>query len=92
MSTAYVYHPHDKEDKLERNQVVELDITLWAGGIIFDAGESMRLEVKGVPTVQPEFDGQEERLKNFNVGRHVLHTGGEHKSVLCVPLSDSTRG
>lgn len=87
MSEGYVYHPHDTEEKLQKNQVVELNITIWAGGIIFDKGESMRLEVKGVPTIQPEFEGQAERRKNHNVGRHVIHTGGQYKSALYVPLS-----
>jgi uncharacterized protein len=87
LSEGYVYHPHDREEKLQRNEVVELDIMIWPGGIIFDPGESMRLEIKGVPTVQPEFDGQEERLRNYNVGRHVIHTGGKYASVLSVPLS-----
>lgn len=87
LSEGYVYHPHDREDKLQRNQIVELDITIWPGGIIFDPGESMRLEIKGVATIKPEWDGQFERTKNYNVGRHVIHTGGQYKSALYVPLS-----
>lgn len=87
MSEGYVYHPHDRVDKLQRNQIVELDITIWPGGIIFDPGESLRLEIKGVPTIQPEFDGQVERTRNHNVGRHIIHTGGQYRSALHAYLS-----
>jgi uncharacterized protein len=85
MSDAYVYHPYNDNRKLEHHEVVELDIGLWPGGIIFDAGESMRLEIKGVRPILPEFVGLGD--KNYNRGTHVLHTGGEHASYLYVSLS-----
>ncbi|KAL2205684.1 alpha/beta-hydrolase [Sarocladium strictum] len=91
MSEAYIYHPHDHEEKLDKNQIVELNITIWPGGMIFDKGESMRLEIKGVPTIRPEFEGQVERMKNYNIGRHIIHTGGQHQSALYVPLSTQSR-
>ena len=47
MSDAYVYHPHTRKQLIAAGEVVELDISLWPGGMVFDAGESMRLEVKG---------------------------------------------
>lgn len=87
LSEGYVYHPHDHEEKLQKNQIVELDIGIWPGGIIFDPGESLRLEVKGFTTVHIEFDGQAERTKNHNIGRHVIHTGGQYRSSLRVALS-----
>ncbi|KAI4934951.1 hypothetical protein J4E86_011393 [Alternaria arbusti] len=43
MGPAYVYHPHTATQPLRRDQVVELEISLWPGGLIFDAGESMSL-------------------------------------------------
>lgn len=88
LSKAYVWHPHDKEEKLEPNQVVKLDITIWAGGMIFDQGESMRLDVLGHEPRIPEFEDLDKQLKNFNVGRHVVYTGGKYPSSLYVALSE----
>ncbi|KAF5580074.1 acylase diesterase [Fusarium pseudoanthophilum] len=86
MGPAYVYHPHTATQPLRRDQIVELDISLWPGGIIFDAGESMRLEFAGQGQVLQDFDGVNEHLVNYNVGRHRLHTGGGYESQFLVNL------
>lgn len=88
MSKAYVWHPHNKEEKFESNKIVKLDISLWAGGMIFDAGESMRLDILGHEPRIPEFDGLDKMLKNFNVGRHQVYTGGKYPSSLLIALSE----
>lgn len=87
MGPTYVYHPHDVQKPLSQGEVVELEISLWAGGMIFDAGESMSLEIKGRLPIVPEFTGLDKRMVNYNVGRHRLHTGGNYKSHLIVNLS-----
>lgn len=86
MGPAYVYHPHTAPQALHRGEVVELEISLWAGGMIFDAGESMRLELKGRLPIVPEFEGLDKRIVNHNVGRHRLHTGGRYESQFLVNL------
>lgn len=86
MGPAYVYHPHTATQPLRRDQAVELEISLWPGGIIFDAGESMRLEFAGRVQILQDFDGVKEHLVNHNVGRHRLHTGGRHESHFLVNL------
>jgi uncharacterized protein len=88
LSKAYVWHPHDKEEKLELNQIVKLEISLWPGGMIFEQGESMRLDVLGHEPRIPEFEGLDRQLRNFNVGRHMVHTGGKYPSSLYVALSE----
>ncbi|GIZ45817.1 hypothetical protein CKM354_000896800 [Cercospora kikuchii] len=91
MGPAYVYHPHTSEQKLAKGEIVELEISLWPGGIVFDAGESMGLEVKGRHPILPEFEGLEKKIVNFNVGRHKLHTGGKFDSQLLVSLRRGER-
>ncbi|KAI8300733.1 hypothetical protein K4K59_001390 [Colletotrichum sp. SAR11_240] len=86
MGPAYVHHPHTAPQALRRGEVVELEISLWSGGMIFDAGESMRLEVKGRLPIVPEFEGLDKRMVNYNVGRHRLHTGGKYESQFLVNL------
>lgn len=90
MGPAYVYHPHDASQLLSRGEVVGLEISLWAGGMVFDAGESMSLEFKGRLPIVPEFLGLEKQMVNYNVGRHRLHTGGRYDSQFIVNLSRSS--
>ncbi|KAH7114915.1 Alpha/Beta hydrolase protein [Dactylonectria macrodidyma] len=89
LSGLYLWHPHDKEEKIPAGTVVPLDIGLWAGGMIFDAGESLMLHIKGSLPIEKEFDELEGRIVNHNVGKHTVHTGKDHPSSLKVYLSQS---
>lgn len=89
MSDAYVYHSHTSKQPLTPGEVVEMDISLWPGGIVFDADESLCLEVKGRHPILPEFAGLDEKIVNYNVGRHEVHTGGKAASFLYVALKQS---
>ncbi|KAJ5701960.1 hypothetical protein N7488_009508 [Penicillium malachiteum] len=82
-----LFFPHDKSEKVPPGQVVELKIPIWAGGIVFDEGESLRLEIKGHDPILPEYPALRKGPKNLNKGRHVVHTGGEFLSTLTVPLT-----
>ncbi|KAK2032979.1 alpha/beta-hydrolase [Colletotrichum zoysiae] len=86
MGPAYVFHPHKDTEPLRRGEVVELEISLWPGGIIFDAGESMRLDFAGQVQILQDFEGIDKHLVNYNVGRHRLHTGGGYESQFLVNL------
>ncbi|KAF5014889.1 hypothetical protein F66182_13971, partial [Fusarium sp. NRRL 66182] len=33
------YHPHDREEKVQKGEIVKLEIALWPMGIHFEAGE-----------------------------------------------------
>lgn len=90
MTDLYVYHPHTRRQPLSSGEIVELDISLWPGGMIFDAGEAMRLEVKGRLPILPEFDGLDKDFKNFNKGKHTVHSGADRSSRLIVNLRTAT--
>ncbi|GKT86480.1 X-Pro dipeptidyl-peptidase C-terminal non-catalytic domain-containing protein [Colletotrichum tofieldiae] len=49
MHPHWPFHPHEKEEKITPGEVVRLDIGIWALGIEFEAGESVR-----VVTIRPE--------------------------------------
>lgn len=87
LSPLYVWHPHTHEDKVPPGKVVELDIGLWPGGMIFDAGESLMLQIKGSLPIELEFQELEGDIVNHNVGRHTVHTGKAYPSSLKVYLS-----
>ncbi|KAH6951211.1 Alpha/Beta hydrolase protein [Ilyonectria sp. MPI-CAGE-AT-0026] len=84
---AELWFPHDKSDKVPRGEVVKLEIPIWPGGIAFEAGESIRLEIKGHDPLFPEHAPLYRLPKNQNKGRHVVHTGGEHRASLLLPLA-----
>ncbi|KAL4808584.1 alpha/beta-hydrolase [Aspergillus unguis] len=87
---ADVWHPHDSEDKVSPGTIVRLEIPLWPSGMIFQAGEALRLEIKGRDGILPEFPALDRVPTNLNRGRHVVHCGPEHPSSIIVPLVDSS--
>lgn len=87
LAPATAWHPHDSEDKVVPGQIVRLDIPLLPSGIIFEAGESIRLEVKGHEVTLPEFPALHRVPENLNLGRHVIHSGPEHKSSITLSLA-----
>lgn len=82
-----LFFQHDKSQKVPPGQVVELKIPIWAGGIVFEEGESLRLEIKGHDPILPEFPPMRTGPKNLNTGQHVVYTGGKFPSTLIVPLT-----
>ena len=84
---ANVWHPHDSEDKIPPGQIVCLEIPLWPSGVIFQPGESIRLEVKGHEVNLPEFPVLDRVPVNLNQGRHVIYSGAAHPSSIILPLS-----
>ncbi|KAI5363911.1 putative xaa-Pro dipeptidyl-peptidase-like domain, cocE/Serine esterase, alpha/Beta hydrolase [Septoria linicola] len=91
MGPAYVHHPHTSRQPLSPGEIVELEISLWPGGIVFDAGEAMRLEIKGKHPILPEFEGLDKKIVNHNEGKHKLYTGGKYESSLLVSLRRGER-
>ncbi|MCL6251573.1 CocE/NonD family hydrolase [Altererythrobacter sp. KTW20L] len=82
-------HLHTREDLLEPGQVVPVEIEFWPFSTRFEAGESLRLVVAGADIYRREegamlpFPMHEDTR---NKGAHVFHTGGEHDSVLRLPI------
>jgi uncharacterized protein len=87
LAPAVAWHPHDSEDKIPPGQVICLDIPLWPSGIIFEAGESIRLEIKGHEVTLPEFPALDRVPENLNRGKHVVHTGPEYPSSIVLSLA-----
>jgi predicted acyl esterase len=87
LAPAVAWHPHYKEDKITPGQIVCLDIPLWPSGIIFESGESIRLEIKGHEVTLPEFPALDRVPGNLNRGKHVVHTGPEHPSLIVLSLA-----
>lgn len=80
-----IWYPHDKEEKVPPGETVELEIGIWPGGIVFDEGESIRLEIKGHDPIQPDYAPLRRNIPNLNVGKHHVHTGGNFVGEIIFP-------
>ncbi|ETS85194.1 hypothetical protein PFICI_03219 [Pestalotiopsis fici W106-1] len=81
-----LWYPHYESQKVTPGDVVELDIAIWPGGIVFEQGESLRFEIKGHDPILPEYPPLFKSLTNLNVGKHKIHTGPKFKSSVTLPL------
>jgi hypothetical protein len=81
-----VWHPHDKQEKVPPADIVDLEIGIWPGGMVFAEGESIRLEIKGHDPILPEYGPLKRNIPNLNVGKHYLHTGGNSTCEIILSL------
>ncbi|KAJ9502693.1 hypothetical protein H2202_001815 [Exophiala xenobiotica] len=93
LAPALAWSSHETEEKIPPGQIGCLDIPLWPSGIIFESGESIRLEIKGHEVTLPEFPALDRVPTNLNRGKHVVHSGPEYPSsiVLSLASGDSVR-
>ncbi|OQU98957.1 hypothetical protein CLAIMM_04666 [Cladophialophora immunda] len=84
-----LWFPYDREEKVLPGDIVELDIAIWPAGMALEAGESIRLEIKGHDHHLHEFEGVWEALTNLNKGVHTVHTGPKTPSQILLPLIES---
>jgi predicted acyl esterase len=84
---AIPWHPHTREEKVPPGTIVPVEIGIWPIGIQFEQGEGLILRVQGFLDQCVEFpqhiDGTP---KNLNKGKHIIHVGGKHDSVLNIPV------
>jgi predicted acyl esterase len=83
MHPNWPYHPHEKEEKIAPGTVVRLDIGIWALGIQYEAGESVRLTISGRSGAVSNF-GTFDHVKNR--GTHNVHIGGHYPSHVILPF------
>ncbi|KAF5843953.1 hypothetical protein GGP41_001452 [Bipolaris sorokiniana] len=83
----YPVYTHRERKPFMPGAVVTLEIPIWPLGMVFGEGESLAVIISGHDRRLPELDGLEptEPL-DMNVGKHVLHTGGEQASFLLLPF------
>ena len=82
----YPFHPHSQVQKIEPGTIVELEIGLWAMGIDFEAGESLKVQVSGENPLIQEYKYAKVDLEVRNKGTHKLHVGGKYPSRVILPF------
>ncbi|KAF7561333.1 hypothetical protein G7046_g2830 [Stylonectria norvegica] len=85
-----IWRLHDAEEKITPGDIVCLEIPLWPSGMILQAGEAIRLEVKGHEVTLPEFPALDRVPTNLNSGMHVIYSGKDYPSSLILPLSQGS--
>lgn len=81
------YHKHVRRLWMIHLQPVELEVEIWPTNIMFDAGETLRLVVRGSEYDRNESSGYV--LKHWpliNHGNHIIHAGGRYDSHLLLPV------
>jgi len=83
------YLLHSREQLLKPGEIVPVEISLWPIGMIWHAGQKLRLEVQGYASWWMEDKlfpgGPIFRYNVRNKGEHIIHTGGRYDSHLLVP-------
>ncbi|GKZ22601.1 hypothetical protein AbraIFM66951_011484 [Aspergillus brasiliensis] len=80
-----LFHPHETEVKIPRGHIVDLELSTWPIGAIYEAGESLRLSISGENMCYVESHALPKE-KNRNRGRHIIHTGGKFQSWISLPV------
>jgi len=85
--TDLFYTHRSREPILPLGRKVKLEIPIWPIGMVFAPGEGIMLRVSGHDMAFPETDMcRLTEPEDENVGRHFVHTGGEEKSFLTLPI------
>ena len=79
LSTPYrPYHTHDEEQKLTPNDIVPIEVEIWATSMIFQEGHRIRLDVNA-------HDGQH-YFAAYNLENNSIYTGGDRASYVTLPF------
>lgn len=83
----YPFHTHDRDEYVPPGEVVRLEVGIWAMGVQYDAGESVRVEVHGCsPMLKGEFEEEAAFGGLRSQGMHRVHVGGERASFVILPF------
>lgn len=83
MHPNWPFHPHEREEKVERGTVVKLEIGIWAMGVEYEEGESLQVCISGRNLAVNNFGTPEH---TDNKGTHRVHLGGLHASHVILPF------
>lgn len=77
------WHRHHGEQRLRPGEIVPVDVEVWPSSTRFDAGETLRVALRGSDFYAGAVMSRHSDTRSAGV--HVVHTGGEHDSFLVLP-------
>jgi predicted acyl esterase len=89
---------HQRALKLSANEIVSVEIEIWPSSTLFQAGETLQLEIQGGSfsyTRSNPLPLKHGRIctahdDTINAGRHTIHCGEQYDSHLLVPVIPQT--
>lgn len=72
----------DRDEKLSKGEIVEIEVSLAPTGMTFYPGEYLRFMVSSQNITGNVHPGVPAYVSKVNHGRHIIHCGGEYKSYL----------
>ena len=80
-------HKHQREVKLEPDEIVPVEIEIWPSSTLFERGEKLRVVVQGSDIYwYPNERHTNGHTETVNKGEHVICTGASYDSHLLVPV------
>jgi predicted acyl esterase len=78
---------HARSQWLTGDDPVPVDIEIWPTNVVFAAGETLRVIVKGTQLTNHPGSGFEIQYGPLNnAGAHVVYSGGQYDSHLLIPI------
>ncbi|KAF4551471.1 Hypothetical protein D9617_13g099710 [Elsinoe fawcettii] len=79
---------HQRELKLTADEIVPVDLEIWATSVLFRKGEKLRVTLTGSDPHAGSHP-MNAHPKTVNRGQHVVWTGGQYDSHLLIPIIPS---
>ena len=76
----------DREEKLQKGEIVEIEVSLAPTGMTFYPGEFLRFMVSSQNITGNVHPGVPAYVSKDNHGRHIIHCGGKYKSYLQIGI------
>jgi predicted acyl esterase len=84
------YHTHEKRQWLRPRDIVEVQVEIWPSSTVWNAGETLRLVVKGSPFTNQENITQV-KGPSHGFGEVRIWYGGKYDSTLLIPVITKSR-
>jgi predicted acyl esterase len=86
----FPFHPHDEVQKVPQGEVIKLEVGIWAMGVDYEAGESIRVDILGQYPGWTEVALFSKPRPDYekNKGTHIVHYGGMYPSRVILPFVD----
>ena len=76
----------DRDEKLSKGEIVEIEVSLAPTGMLFHPGETLRFMVSSQNITGNVHPGVPAYVSKDNHGKHIIHCGGEYQSYLQIGI------
>lgn len=84
------FYTFDREEKLKKGEIVEIEIEMFPVGMLLYKGEQLRFIISAKDEVGSIMPGTPSEPPT-NKGKHIIHCGGQYESYLHLPIKKNTK-